>query len=109
GGEAPARMAEELALEEPLRYGRAVDRDERPGAPPAPAVERARDQLLARTALAGNEHRRIGGDDALEQVVDSLHGRAGAEQLAEDLGVVHNAEEELGLRAQGAALNSASG
>src|SRR5207247_2647975 len=37
-GEGPARMAEELALEEPLRYGRAVDCDERPGAPPAPVA-----------------------------------------------------------------------
>ena len=46
---------------------RAVDRDERPLAAPAARVERARDQLLAGAALAGDQHRGVGVGDPLDQ------------------------------------------
>ena len=50
--EAPLHVAEELALEQVLRQRAAVDRDERGVRPAAPVVDRLRDELLARAALA---------------------------------------------------------
>ena len=44
---------------------------------------------------------------ALEQVVDPLHGRARAEELAEALGVVHHAAQALDLGTQHAVLHGA--
>ena len=63
-GEGAPLVAEQLALEQRLRQGRAVDRDEA-----ARSARRsswwmaAGDQLLAGAALAGDEHRGLGGRD----------------------------------------------
>ena len=41
----------------------------------------SRDQLLARAALAGDQHRRGRRGRHLDQAIDRLHGRAGSHQL----------------------------
>src|SRR5262245_16759860 len=55
-------VAEQLALEERLGNRRTVDLDEGPARAAAARVQRARDDLLARAALAGHERggRRVG-------------------------------------------------
>src|SRR5713226_1271730 len=58
-GERAALVAEQLRLEEGLGKGGAVDGHERLGVARALRVERARDQLLAGAALAGDQHRGI--------------------------------------------------
>src|SRR6185437_17112000 len=55
-GKGAALVAEQLGLGERLGDGAAIDRYER--APPALAVNGARDLLLAGAALAGDQHRR---------------------------------------------------
>ena len=63
--EAPLLEAEELALDERLRDGRAVQRAE--GAwSSAPRVKRTRDELLAGTGLTEDEHRKRRGRDVGE-------------------------------------------
>src|SRR5204863_14091 len=52
GAVGAAGVAEELRLQERLGHGRAVDRQVRLGGPVAVAVDRPRDELLARAALA---------------------------------------------------------
>src|SRR5690606_14608997 len=54
-GERAAPVPEELALEQVLGDGAAVDRDEGPRPARRPGVERAGDELLADAALAGDE------------------------------------------------------
>ena len=56
-GEGPALVTEQLALEERLADRRAVHLDERALPARALGVEHPRHQLLARAALAGDEHR----------------------------------------------------
>jgi hypothetical protein len=56
-------MAEQLRLDERLGQGCAVDGDEGTR-PPARVVDGASDQLLARAALAGEEHGRLRGGDS---------------------------------------------
>ncbi len=56
--EGPARVAEELTVEERVRDRGAVDGHERLSRARAARMERARDQLLARARLASNQHRR---------------------------------------------------
>ena len=58
-GEGAALDAEELRLEQSLGDRRAVDRDERPRAARRELVQRARRELLAGAALAGEENRRL--------------------------------------------------
>src|SRR6202012_3314360 len=57
-GERALVVAEQLALEQLGRDRRAVDRDERPAGALAGGVDRARHQLLAGAALAGDQDRR---------------------------------------------------
>src|SRR6185295_11296167 len=56
-GESSLLVPEQLALQQILGDGAAVDRDERRATPRASAMERARDELLARAALARDEDR----------------------------------------------------
>src|SRR5262249_58722966 len=65
--ERAAHVAEELALQQRFRYGAAVDRHEGLIVARALGVHRAREQLLAHAALAGDEHvaRRTGGQGDL--------------------------------------------
>ena len=55
-GERAAHVPEELALDQLLGNGRAVDLDERPGAAKAQRVDVARHQLLAGSVLAEDQH-----------------------------------------------------
>ena len=76
-------MAEQLGLEEALGDGRAVDRDERPVFAGAEAVDGPSHQLLARAALALDQHREIRGRRALGHVEDALERLALADQVLE--------------------------
>src|SRR5204863_1195424 len=80
--EAALLVAEELALDQRRRNGAAVDAQERPRASAAQEVDRLGRQLLAGAALPGQQHARLGGCHALDQVVDTLHGRRAAHEPA---------------------------
>jgi hypothetical protein len=56
-------MPEELALEQPLGQGRAVDRHDRLVGAAAVLMDELRDHFLARAALAADEDRRVGPRD----------------------------------------------
>src|SRR5439155_553 len=58
-GERTPLVAEDLALEQGLGNGRAVDRDEGPAAARRELMHGARDELLAGPAVAGDEQRRV--------------------------------------------------
>ena len=64
-GERSALVAEELALEKRLGNGGAVDGDERAAAPGRERVDRPGEELLARAALALEQHGGVRGRDAL--------------------------------------------
>jgi hypothetical protein len=74
-GEGAAGMAEELAFEQGLRDGGAIDRDEGAVLPPAALVEGARDELLPGAGLA-----QTSTDESVSATrsisVDLLHGGA---------------------------------
>jgi hypothetical protein len=59
-GECALGMTEQLALEQVLGHRAAVDRDERPVAARAGAMNRARQQLFAGAAFARDHDARIG-------------------------------------------------
>src|SRR5690606_34707744 len=74
-GEGPPRVAEELALQQGLADGRAVDRDEGLIGAVAVGVDRAGHQLLAGPALALDEDRGVRGRDpadARAELFDAL-------------------------------------
>src|SRR6185503_10049970 len=73
-GERAAHVAKQLALEERRRHRGTVDGDERLIAARRQVVQRARDQLLAGTGLAGDEHGRIAVGDAAYEL-DRLANR----------------------------------
>ncbi len=89
-GERAAFVAEQLALEQRAGDRRAVHRHERPVAPLAQRMQRAREQLLAGAALAGEEHGGVGGGGAAQRgqrapdrlvLADDLGHAAAAPQL----------------------------
>ena len=82
-GERAAHVAEELALEERLDDRGAVDRDEPLRAARPQLVQRARDQLLARARLAGDERRPDVRRQAANQTEDVLHRRTAPDHAAE--------------------------
>jgi len=82
-GEAALLVPEELAFDELRRDRAAVHREKRLQAAPAHLVDGLRDDFLAGAALAGDEDRRPGGRDALQLVVEALHGRRRAHETAE--------------------------
>ena len=85
-GEGAFLVAEQLALDQCGRQRRAVDRDERPRAAPAAVVERARDQLLAGSGLAQDQHRRIRRGHLLDLPQDRRDGGTAADDLVEAVG-----------------------
>jgi hypothetical protein len=99
-GEGAAHVAEELALEQRRGHGRAVDGEEGPRAPRALLVEGPGDELLARAALARDQHRRAAVGHAGHQVEDPLHRRALAEEPAEVLRIDDGSAEPLHLQAK---------
>src|SRR5262249_43389625 len=75
-GEGAALMTEELALDERRRNGAAVDDLERAGGALARGVDRAGEDILARSGLAGKKDRGVARGDALEQSEEPPHGDA---------------------------------
>src|SRR5215471_51277 len=69
-------VTEELALHQRLGNGRAVDGDERSLAAHRHLMNGPGDQLLARSRLSGDEHRRVAGSRQLDQPIHLLHRRA---------------------------------
>ena len=63
-GEAPLDVPEELGLEQRLGHAGAVERHEALGGSSGPAVNQAREHVLADTALAGDEHLHVARGDA---------------------------------------------
>ena len=59
----------------------------------AQAVDRAGDELLARAALAGDQHRGVGRRELLDQPVDLEHRRGRADQLLEPPAADHLAAQ----------------
>jgi hypothetical protein len=70
-GVGAALVPEELALEEALRQGGAVERDVRPST--AQVVDRPGDQLLPRSALALDQDRGATGGGALDHLEHGVH------------------------------------
>src|SRR6185369_14300707 len=68
-------VTEELALEQRLRDRAAVDRDEGLVRAHTRAVDRTREQFLARAALALDQHARIAGGHALRLRQEIFHQR----------------------------------
>ena len=64
---------EQLRLEQRLDHGRAIDRDERPAPSPAQLVNLARDELLARAALAFDQDGEVSRGDPLDTRPQRLH------------------------------------
>src|SRR5690606_5299759 len=79
-GERALLVAEELALEEVLRERRAVHRDEGAVRALALGVDRARGDLLARSALAADQDRRRRLRGARDQRRDLAHRLGDAER-----------------------------
>ena len=76
-------MAEQLGLEQLLGKGGAVDRNERLRRARAVRVDRARDQLLARTGLAEHQDVRFRAGRLADELEDLRHGRAAADEIFE--------------------------
>ena len=103
---APAHVAEELALEDALRDAAGVQRHEGPGRALRGRVQGARDDALAAAVLAGDEHVGVGRAHARDDVQHRAHrGRAGDHRglrlVAQD--------PVLGLEAVAAAQRAAEG
>ena len=78
--ERPLHVAEELALDELLGDRGAVDLDERARGARRGAVQRPRDELLARPALAGDEDARVRGARPRDLGLQARHRGALAEE-----------------------------
>jgi hypothetical protein len=76
-------VAEELAFQDLLGDGGAVHGDHFLLAAQAVLVNGARDQLLARPAGPGDQHRSRGGRDLADALEDVAHDRGGAHQGSE--------------------------
>ena len=80
-GKRAFHVAEELALDQSGRDGAAVDLDQRALPAAASGMDSARNQLLARAGLAGDEHGRVRGRDLLELAKQRQERWAVADQL----------------------------
>src|SRR5687768_18504769 len=76
-------MPEQLRLHYALRDGAAVDLDQRPILPRAQAVDRARDELLPRSRLTAEKHRRLDRCDLLHLAEDRAEHRTLSDDLLE--------------------------
>ena len=75
-------VAEQLAFQQRLGQRRAGDRDEGFGGAVAGVVDRARHQLLARAALALDEHGAAQAGNLARQLEDLLHARVLGDDVA---------------------------
>jgi hypothetical protein len=74
-GEAALLVPEQLALDQIVRDGPAVDRHERTIATRPLSMDQTRGQLLAGAALAGDEDRRLSAGELGDQGANLLHRR----------------------------------
>ena len=81
-------VAEQLAFQQRLGQGGAVEADERPVLARAGVVDGAGHQLLADAALAADQHGGVGAGHPADLRLDLLDRRAVADQLALDLQLV---------------------
>jgi len=101
-GEGALLVAEQLALEQRLGDGGAVDRDERARGALGTGVEVLGHHLLAGAALAGDEHRGVGRGDLVGELHHARHGRVAIKEvgrLAGDSG--DHSGDQLGVGGQG--------
>ena len=88
-GVGAALVAEQLGLEQGVRDRAAVDRHERPVAPRAVRVDGPRQELLARSTLALDQHGDVGPRDAAHDREDLAHrGRVSQHVRELDRGLV---------------------
>ena len=80
-GERAALVAEKLAFQQRLGNRRAVDGQQRGPAAAAVLVNGPGNHLLARSALAQNQHGHVLRGDPADRLVQLLHGRRVADQL----------------------------
>jgi len=92
-GERTARMSEQLALEQRLGDGSAVDRDERTGRACGFLVEEPCDPLLARSTLAGDEHGGVDLGHAARQLHELPHRGALRDDAERLLDVARHPDE----------------
>src|SRR5262245_22003096 len=78
--ERAALVTEELALDRTGRDRVAVTRDQLVPRTSAQSVQDSRDELLPGARLAGDQHRDIGGCDALDLIPESSHCRAATKE-----------------------------
>src|SRR5437762_222353 len=95
--EGAALMSEDLALDERLGNGGAVDGDERALTAVGALVDRPRDQLLAGAALAVDEDRRAAGGGQLDPPICLLHALRLAGELSEGALLLELVPEEAEL------------
>ena len=107
-GERAADVTEQLALEERRRHRGAVDRDERLLAARRQVVERARDELLAGAALAGDQHGRVAVGDAADQLDRLADRRARARDAVDRHVAVGGRAQALDLALQRQVLERAA-
>ncbi|MCY1535923.1 hypothetical protein D9M68_713500 [compost metagenome] len=79
-GERARFMAEEFAFDDAFRQGSAVDRDERPVAAAAQAMQRRGHDLFARPGFAFDQDVHIRVRDMAQRLLDALHGRGCADE-----------------------------
>jgi hypothetical protein len=84
-GEAAAHVAKELRLEQRVGHPRAIDHHERGAAAMTSLVHEASDNFLADTALAGDEHLRIGASRVIQFLLNAANRRARTDQLKRSL------------------------
>ena len=99
-------MTEQFGLDEIARDRRHVHRHERPVAPLAIVVQRARNELFAGSGLPGDHHGKISLHQARQHAIDILHCRRAANQRDRiEFGFVRAVGDPLLRLRQGAAHN----
>jgi hypothetical protein len=94
-------VAEELALEETLGEGAAVDGHERMVAPTAHRVGGSRDQLLSGSGFPLDEHRARGGSDPRDDPVHIEHALRRAHHAADPGGILRVLVDDRPVRGPG--------
>ena len=77
----PLHVTEELCLEQRLGERRAIDGDERRTAAGAAGVDQARDDFLARPALAGDQNLRVAARRVEDFFLESEDGRTRTDEF----------------------------
>ena len=75
-GEGPFLVTEELAVDQGLHDGAAIDDDERVSRAPTVLMQGAGDDFLAGAGLPVNHHGIVGGDDGFDLIREPLNGGA---------------------------------